>query len=86
MLDLGTTPKAELTFSTHFERECMLMNCIGFSYATGHFTQMVWKASTRLGVGYAFSDDKSHLYVVAHYGPAGNVEGGYTQNVAPATC
>lgn len=52
----------------------------GFSHRTGHFTQVVWKASTRLGIGYASKGD-NHV-VVALYDPPGNVEGKFPQNVA----
>jgi hypothetical protein len=39
-----------------------------FSSGTGHFTQVVWKASTQLGCGY------SGVYVVCHYcNVAGNL-------------
>ncbi|MGW4719562.1 CAP family protein [Nocardia sp. NPDC004260] len=50
----------------------------GFSIRTGHFTQVVWKASTRLGIGFA-SDHNS--VVVALYNPPGNVQGQFPQNV-----
>lgn len=52
----------------------------GFSATTGHFTQLVWKASTRLGIGYASVD--GYTAAVALYNPAGNVEGQFPQNVA----
>mgnify|MGYP002627190924 CR=1 FL=1 len=38
---------------------------------TGHFTQVVWKESTELGVGVAKSSNSS-IYVVANYHPGGN--------------
>lgn len=47
---------------------------------TGHFTQLVWKASKRLGVGLA----KTHtgkVVVVCNYDPSGNVAGQYNANV-----
>ncbi len=48
----------------------------GFSSETGHFTQVVWKASTRLGVGVACNiGGKGGQYVVAQYNPAGNTTG-----------
>jgi len=38
---------------------------------TGHFTQVVWKASTQLGIG---KEEKNGcIYVVGRYSPAGNV-------------
>lgn len=52
----------------------------GFSMATGHFTQLVWKASTRLGIGYA--SEGGYTAAVALYSPAGNVQGQFPQNVA----
>lgn len=37
----------------------------------GHFTQVVWKDSTQLGVGMA--TDGKKVYVVGQYRPAGNM-------------
>lgn len=37
----------------------------------GHFTQVVWKGSTELGVGMATNGKK--VYVVGQYRPAGNI-------------
>ncbi|XP_066936330.1 uncharacterized protein [Clytia hemisphaerica] len=47
----------------------------------GHFTQMVWKDSKRIGIGMAISRDQTHIYVVAHYAPKGNYIGQFTQQV-----
>jgi len=48
----------------------------GFSGATGHFTQVVWKDSTKVGVGIAHSapDGAGFIttYIVAKYTPQGN--------------
>jgi len=56
--------------------------------ATGHFTQVVWKGSTRLGVGkargWAYIKGKwwdNCDFIVARYSPAGNVQGRYQSNV-----
>jgi glioma pathogenesis-related protein 2 len=57
-----------------------------FSMATGHFTQVVWKASKQLGVGIAFANSGRAAYVVANYGPAGNVQGQFAEHVLRATC
>lgn len=40
----------------------------------GHYTQMVWRATKRLGCAYRICSDKGQLWV-CHYRPAGNVIG-----------
>ncbi|XP_075435366.1 Golgi-associated plant pathogenesis-related protein 1-like isoform X1 [Ascaphus truei] len=57
----------------------------GFSGTTGHFTQVVWKDSTQLGVGLA-TDGKGVFYVVGQYNPHGNVTnaGYFERNVLPS--
>ena len=47
----------------------------------GAFTQVVWKATQKLGVGCATAGDK--FYLVANYDPSGNYEGEYAANVLP---
>lgn len=49
----------------------------------GHFTQVVWKASTRLGVGKAKGNvgKWACTWAVARYAPAGNVDRQYLDNV-----
>ncbi|THU92435.1 PR-1-like protein [Dendrothele bispora CBS 962.96] len=58
----------------------------GFSDATGHFTQVVWKSTTQVacaiascGANTIFSDP-SH-FVVCQYTPPGNFAGQFPQNV-----
>uniref|UniRef100_A0A3P9CQT9 SCP domain-containing protein n=1 Tax=Maylandia zebra TaxID=106582 RepID=A0A3P9CQT9_9CICH len=48
-----------------------------------HFTQVVWKSSTQLGVGIA--TDGNTVFVVGQYRPAGNITnaGYYQKNVLP---
>ncbi|XP_071337917.1 Golgi-associated plant pathogenesis-related protein 1-like isoform X2 [Trachinotus anak] len=55
----------------------------GFSGNTGHFTQVVWKDSTELGVGMA--TDGKRAFVVGQYRPAGNMNmaGYFEKNVLP---
>ncbi|KAK4695860.1 hypothetical protein P7C71_g1964, partial [Lecanoromycetidae sp. Uapishka_2] len=57
----------------------------GFSEATGHFTQLVWKATTSVGCGRVDCDGKGGSaqgwFVVCEYWPAGNVEGQFAQEV-----
>lgn len=50
-----------------------------FRPTTGHFTQVVWKASTRVGVG--VSQGSKGTYVVVDYSPPGNVQGRFRTNV-----
>lgn len=48
----------------------------GFSYQTGHFTQMVWRASKKLGCGFAACNGKNGTpgsYLVCEYSPRGNI-------------
>ncbi|MEO8401396.1 MAG: CAP domain-containing protein [Gammaproteobacteria bacterium] len=48
----------------------------GFSYHTGHFTQLVWKSSKKLGCGYATCNGNNGTpgkYLVCEYSPAGNI-------------
>ncbi|XP_002164046.1 uncharacterized protein LOC100200105 isoform X1 [Hydra vulgaris] len=52
-----------------------------FSSRTGHFTQLVWKSSTKVGFGISFKG--SSVIVVAQYSPAGNVLSQFKQNVMP---
>ena len=40
----------------------------------GHFTQIVWKTTTKLGCGKA-SDTTGNDYIVCNYDPAGNMAG-----------
>ena len=47
----------------------------------GHFTQLVWKGTTKLGVGIAGNRSKNCRFVVFQYQPQGNVQGIYTENV-----
>jgi len=50
-----------------------------FSSGTGHFSQLIWKSSQKLGVGLAV---KGNEYFVANvYDPRGNVMGAFEENV-----
>ena len=46
---------------------------------TGHFTQVVWAGSRKLGVGVSCRDGK--VLVVANYDPPGNFGGQFLKNV-----
>ncbi len=56
----------------------------GFSMETGHFTQVVWKGTTKIGCAKA-SCGETDVFV-CNYDPPGNVEGGYRDNVAAKGC
>lgn len=49
---------------------------------TGHFTQVVWRDSSELGVGMA-RNRNGEVYVVCNYNPAGNFLGSFVDNVPP---
>lgn len=53
----------------------------GYQNGTGHFTQLVWAATTHMGAAKVVCGNRS--YVVANYSPAGNVanETQFEQNV-----
>lgn len=46
---------------------------------TGHFSQVVWAASAKLGVGVSTKDGK--VILVANYTPPGNFSGMFIKNV-----
>lgn len=46
----------------------------------GHFTQVVWMATTHVGCGRAFGGDGAQVWVCS-YDPAGNWDGEYRENV-----
>jgi len=48
----------------------------------GHFTQLVWKSSSEVGIGRAQSRD-GKWFVVANFFPAGNFIGRNAENVFP---
>lgn len=56
---------------------CLISLC--FLCSPGHFTQVVWKSSSKLGVGIARKN--GHILVVANYDPPGNYQGQYANNV-----
>lgn len=51
---------------------------------TGHYTQMLWAASVRIGCGYVnhMVGNRNTVLLVCNYGPAGNVRGGRLYDVA----
>ncbi|KAF9117463.1 hypothetical protein BGX30_005435 [Mortierella sp. GBA39] len=56
----------------------------GFSMATGHFTQVVWKGTTSVGCAKKFCPGSNWTIYICNYDPPGNYEGEYEKNVLPA--
>lgn len=52
-----------------------------YQCGTGHFSQVVWKATTTIGVGIVVGSN-GKCYIVA-YSPAGNWMGQFKENVLP---
>ena len=56
----------------------------GYDSVTGHFSQVVWDTSKKLGVGIAYLKNKKKTIIVARYTPAGN-SGDYKVHVHSST-
>ena len=54
-----------------------------FYLYSGHFSQMVWRDTTALGVGLALSNSKRNVYVVTFFSPKGNWLGEFATQVLP---
>ena len=51
---------------------------------TGHFTCLIWKSSTKFGIGYAYDAKTKSAIVVLNTSPAGNHLSLFKSNVFPA--
>ena len=54
-----------------------------FSMATGHYTAVVWAATTKLGCGIKKGCPQWAHTLVCKYSPPGNMQGAFEQNVKP---
>ena len=55
----------------------------GWSSETGGFTQMIWKATKKIGCASSLVKGQDKSYAVCIYYPAGNWEGEFEKNVFP---
>jgi len=55
----------------------------GFSEATGHFTCLVWLASTEFGIAISFDPKTTKAIITMNTSPPGNVIGQFQENVLP---
>eukprot|EP00095_Tigriopus_kingsejongensis_P005921 maker-scaffold825_size91437-snap-gene-0.18 protein:Tk05921 transcript:maker-scaffold825_size91437-snap-gene-0.18-mRNA-1 annotation:"golgi-associated plant pathogenesis-related protein 1" len=80
-MTFSSNPKAKVHGSAPVDKWYSEMNNHHFGIeprttASGHFTQVVWKDSKKLGIAMAKSKS-GHVFVVANYKPAGNAMGSY---------
>ncbi|MFG2005124.1 CAP family protein [Spirillospora sp. NPDC048911] len=57
-----------------------------FTPSSGHFTQLVWKGSTKVGIGRVSGQGSTYYetYIVFVFEPPGNMEGEFADNVLRA--
>ena len=55
----------------------------GYSPSTGHFTCLVWKSSTKFGMGYSYNNTTKIVDVTMNTAPPGNIIGQFQDNVSP---
>jgi uncharacterized protein YkwD len=55
----------------------------GFGDNTGHFTCLVWVASTKFGMGISIDSKTGEAYIVMNTTPPGNYIGEFAKNVLP---
>jgi len=58
-------------------------NSPGFSSATGHFTCLVWKSSSRFAIGISINTQTQTAIITMNTAPPGNVQGEFEMNVLP---
>lgn len=94
-----TTSQLTLSMCSDFALQCVSywynqvnfynFNTPGYTIQTGYFSQLVWKSSTRVGMGLSAGTYMGFtaLYCVSQYQPAGNIPfpQDYKDNVLPLT-
>ena len=58
-------------------------NYPGYSPGTGHFTCLVWKSSTKFGMGYSYNNATKIVDITMNTAPPGNIIGQFQDNVYP---
>ncbi|CAF0795279.1 unnamed protein product [Rotaria sordida] len=58
----------------------------GYKPSVGHFSQLVWKDTQKIGIAYAMAKEGHKMYVVAQYSPAGNYDFEYETCVLQPLC
>ncbi|ODV58808.1 CAP domain-containing protein, partial [Ascoidea rubescens DSM 1968] len=80
-LAAGFSSAASVVDAWYEEIQYYNFNNPGFSMATGHFTQLVWASTDKLGCAYKDCNTIYGRYVVCNYSPPGNVIGHFAANV-----
>ncbi|CAF4716134.1 unnamed protein product, partial [Rotaria sp. Silwood2] len=77
---------AKVTLTWYAEVALYDYNKPGYNKSIGHFSQIVWKDTERLGVGYATAREGRKMFVVAQYGPPGNYDFEFSTCVLRPLC
>ncbi|WP_053237857.1 CAP family protein [Sandaracinus amylolyticus] len=80
----GTLSPQAVVDMWHRERERYRFRNGRFSMQTGHFTQVVWRGTARVGCGTSTCNGMDVW--VCNYDPPGNVQGQFDENVLPTSC
>ena len=70
----GSYTALDASLSWYDEKKDYTYSKLSSGGSTGHYTQMIWKNTTQIGVGVAIGAN-GDIYVVANYSPAGNYIG-----------
>jgi len=77
--DMATGVKVVVNF--WYAKNAAYDYAAGKGKGTGSFTAMVWKGTTKVGIGGAVKLPDGSIYVVIQFSPPGNIAGSYRANV-----